>query len=914
MLVKDLIQRIIKEYVGEAMPDFLVPKSKKLPSTDTDEQEREVQDKYFRVSKVEENQALNFIRSRFMDYGVGLFKSQYSHRLASKGEQRDLSVDVVNKRLRKISEDKFPGQRKKDVIQYSAPLIKSFNLTVNIFKNEDGELAIGYNNPLMKSVKFFLVHGPEHLTPMYEADAPKPKAGFDDKGVPQWSPAELYKHFFIISKIEEDKALDYIKREIVPLTVEGYNKYADKSNRIDVRNVQANLKKVRQGPYRINHGNGKIIRHDITIWKAPGFFTFFIFKQYAGSLFIGASHSLSAFPRVYKAFSNPPFKTTFNLPQEILKDPIFLTEGVQEIDWHLTKIEEQKALQFIRNSLLEQVVEDYNEAAPERKVPVVHYGPEERDIIDSLRKVKHIEFPEHKTDQIIYVADFKGWQWVFIIEKIGIGTRIPYIQAGYIDDRWNESKMYNINIPRPDDATKPWQDPKKTFKRVTGFMPHMPGGYPGLLGLKKPKLEEGFGQHDLTMSKREEDFGFHLLKQTLYDERAKKTIKKISHIRTTSPRHVPDKVVYEVIYSDNTVAWYAMGKNCRTGKLVYYPVDKDGERTTHHDTPLEDDGDPGLIESSQTPNLHISKEEETWALQQLRKRRNSQGESIGKYLKKMSHVVSNEPNRLSDRIKYKNTDDATTYTIVKNRVDGKLGYHAGYIAFKTDSRGRRLPDDWESDNIDDFEVPLHETKRGEINPVLEKRDEARAVQFIKGITDSGVKPYSQTLRKICNQPTTNEEVISNKAIYRGNLPNGDVMTFTVYMSYRMGLVVKDEVNCLTYKLDDPDPYGSPFKKTSLVENKIDPVFVISKKEEAEAFTWLSNVTEKGERFGKTIKKAFDGEDDGKHVIKYLVNVGGGTGVFSISKNQAGWIIIRSNFGSVMHIIKRHPYGPETFGV
>jgi hypothetical protein len=89
------------------------------------------------------------------------------------------------------------------------------------------------------------------------------------------------------------------------------------------------------------------------------------------------------------------------------------------------------------------------------------------------------------------------------------------------------------------------------------------------------------------------------------------------------------------------------------------------------------------------------------------------------------------------------------------------------------------------------------------------------------------------------------------------------------------------------------------------KEELDPKLIITKKEEAQAFLWLSDVMEDGERFGKVIKKAWDGVDGGKHVIKYLVDTKDATGVFSVSKNQAGWIIIKSNYGSVMHIIK-HP--------
>lgn len=1011
--------------MGGQMSDFLVPKRSMSPIGHAQD-DPEVLNKFYRVSKIEENQALNFIRGRFLDYGIGLFKIQYGHTLSQRGEHKDLSVGVVSKRLKKVSEERFPGKRKHDVIRYSAPLIKSYVLDINIFKNEEGELAIGYNNPVAKTVKYFLVNGPQHLTPMFEADAPKPKAGFNDKGFPLWSDEEKYEHFHKISKQETDEALAYIKRTIVPMFVEKYNKWVVEGDRVSADTVNSQLKKIKQEKYPISlHTN---VNHDLIVWQSDvkvsnggiAKFIFFAFKYFAAQLFIGVRSPISAGIEVFAAHTSPPRKLDMDLRLD--HNPQFFKESIEH-DWHITKPEEQKALQFIRNSILDMVMEEYNESAAERKVPLIHHGPEQESIVQSLRKVRHTEFPEQETDQVLYIAEFKGWQWVFIIEKstLGSGNKQAFLRAGYIDDIWNQSKMYDINIPRPDDRVRQWQAPKSSLKRVTDYMPFQKGGVPSLLKMKKDKLKEGYGKHDLRMNKREEDFAFHLLKQGIYDERAKKTIRKIMHVHSQSPLHVPDKIVYEVIYSDNTVAWFALGKNSRTGKLVYYPTDKDGERTTHYDSPLEnDEDDQGLIESREKLNLHISKEEEAWALQQLRKRKNNQGESIGKYLRKIEHIVSSEPDRLSDRIKYKNTEDATTYTIVKNRLDGKLGYHAGYIAFKIDKRGMREPDNWESSNIDNFEIPLHEyvtppwpdktiltkmdeargvqfikyltdrhmdrfvrginmeksIKKKSITPsqhptvtsdaavyevtwtdsksakfthtfeifysnrlglmvtdptqfaryyldnekpeagditedvekrmILTKKDEARAVQFIKGIKDpdNGYPLYNKSIKKKFNQPTVSPEMTSDSAYYEAYLPNLCAKQFRIFIHHKFGLIVRDNTDAVMYWLDQPSPYTALSLLRENKEQDIDPIYRITKKQEAEAVAWLGNITEKGERFGKNLRKIYDRILDGRHVIKYVATAGGSVGLFEIYKNQDGWLIIRTNSGSTLKVFKK----------
>lgn len=132
-----------------------------------------------------------------------------------------------------------------------------------------------------------------------------------------------------------------------------------------------------------------------------------------------------------------------------------------------------------------------------------------------------------------------------------------------------------------------------------------------------------------------------------------------------------------------------------------------------------------LHENYQPPNLHISKEEEEQMLQHFRRRKNNQGEPIGRHLKKIQHIVSNEP-RMSDRIKYKNLDDSTTYTIVKNRVDGKLGWVAGYIA-PVSATGVKLGDDYESTNID----YISENTSPVDQEVITKEEEYRALKFIR---------------------------------------------------------------------------------------------------------------------------------------------------------------------------------------
>ena len=331
--MKDLIQSIIKEYV-EPYPGTI----RKSNSPVGYGNNKEMLDKFYRVSKIEENEALNFIRNRMMIYIVGLFKQQYSRISTSKGEQGELTDEIVNKRLKKISDDRHPGQRNKDIIQYSAPLIKNYILTINIFKNSDGELAIGYNNSLNKEVKYFLVNGPERLTPMYEVEAPIPAGGYGKHGIPLWSDEEKYQHFYRISKKEANEVLAYIKRIIVPMFLDKYNKWVVEGDRVSSDQVNANLKMIRQETYPISAHNR--IKHDLVVWKSDikvsnegiANFIFFAFKFYANKLYVGVRSPISAGIEVFAAHTNPPHKVDFDI--RLSQHPQFFKESV-EIDWHI---------------------------------------------------------------------------------------------------------------------------------------------------------------------------------------------------------------------------------------------------------------------------------------------------------------------------------------------------------------------------------------------------------------------------------------------------------------------------------------------------------------------------------------------------------------------------------------------------
>ena len=307
----------------------------------------------------------------------------------------------------------------------------------------------------------------------------------------------------------------------------------------------------------------------------------------------------------------------------------------------------------------------------------------------------------------------------------------------------------------------------------------------------------------------------------------------------------------------------------------------------------------GIIKEYVTPpwpKAVLTKKDEARAVQFIKKLTDKHmktffpdaGEKSEKAIRKLNVIPSEHPTIMSDRSVYLVTlsgGQSHKFEIFfSNRVGLLVKDPINYTRYYVDD-----------------DRPENELKENiEKGLILTKQDEARAVQFIRGIEDSGIKPYGKTLRKIFNMPSASE-MLSPSAHYQGKSSNGTDIKFRICKTADFGLLVRDEVNSITYLLDRANPY----KKESLGENKeeFDPKFRITKKEEAQAVQWLRNQTEKGERFGKNLRKIYDQVVDGRHKIEYIASAGGAVGIFEILKDNEGWIYIRTNSGSIMKMFE-----------
>lgn len=209
----------------------------------------------------------------------------------------------------------------------------------------------------------------------------------------------------------------------------------------------------------------------------------------------------------------------------------------------------------------------------------------------------------------------------------------------------------------------------------------------------------------LTISRMEEQIALQQIRRYLIgDKRIGKYLKKVRYknvkYNTTTEEIGVDEIDYITTEGFSSHPYLIRITKVDGQIYISYPkiifnTDKD---TDSFYIPFDHFHKLKINENYEKPDLHISKEEEQRMLQYFKQRKNSQGERIGQYLKKIQHIVSNDPKQ-SDRIKYKNTDDASTYTIVKNKFDGELGWHAGYIA-PISATDHKLGDDYESSWFD----------------------------------------------------------------------------------------------------------------------------------------------------------------------------------------------------------------------
>jgi hypothetical protein len=265
----------------------------------------------------------------------------------------------------------------------------------------------------------------------------------------------------MVSKEEEMKALEWIRKKMINYAIMKYNsqkfKCSGRDPNLTTDIVNKNLKKSKHN--RTKDGYSMWIEYTSVV---PGIatFVFFINQEYNeddGYMYLSSGFENPIDP---KHFSPVRFNLWKSKKASIGK----LKENVGKIntDYKLTKEEEQRALQYIRNEVFPLAMDDYVIVSKEKHLPIIHYGPELDGVRMSLKKFKIETFTDIELDRVIYTAQFKEYVWTFLIEKY-----MGHVRAGYVDDFFDEPKLFDMNFsvlsPR-----KP--NPKQTPKPLVGYV------------------------------------------------------------------------------------------------------------------------------------------------------------------------------------------------------------------------------------------------------------------------------------------------------------------------------------------------------------------------------------------------------------------------------------------------------------
>lgn len=189
----------------------------------------------------------------------------------------------------------------------------------------------------------------------------------------------------IVSKIEEQQALQFICRKIIPLDVDLCNKQIDKLNKkqgknyqfshVKVEDVVRTLKKVMSSPEEKVYETSVPDPHPKLKNRRMNAFRYKIFKgNVSRSLSIGISNI-----GVVHVFGNQDELNRVFSHQQFLKEMI----EPRQPNWgHISKMEEAKGLEAIKKIWIPQAVEMWNKIHRKYKVNA-------EDILKNLRKVRH---------------------------------------------------------------------------------------------------------------------------------------------------------------------------------------------------------------------------------------------------------------------------------------------------------------------------------------------------------------------------------------------------------------------------------------------------------------------------------------------------------------------------------------------
>lgn len=359
----------------------------------------------------------------------------------------------------------------------------------------------------------------------------------------------------------------------------------------------------------------------------------------------------------------------------------FIDTNAEDMDrYSITKLEEDFAVDYLSKKLFPVLIKQFNAVIKSPYFNLINkkFDPIEdvKSTVKSLKKVKDMHImPDMRSRNVVYNAIAPtGTQFNFKIHK----------------------KFENV-------VTITYYTP---YNDVTEDFELMPSGSPrGPFGFDTLTENTERAKNDIKITKTEElqalDYiGKHVIWEVLKDYnntsiRPITTIRQIfSKLHKFSAKQNDEFGYHGAEYraplpgSDMQISFHIY-KTIHDQKTKiswrYVLKEKDGKEKYKHSGAVYAVGeDPKSLQENDDERyenskkrLRISKQEEEWALSVISKRKNNQGELIGKHLKKIKHR-RDEP-YLSDKIKFLNVDDGYTISIEKDE-QGRLIYILGYIS------------------------------------------------------------------------------------------------------------------------------------------------------------------------------------------------------------------------------------------
>lgn len=435
------------------------------------------------------------------------------------------------------------------------------------------------------------------------------------------------------------------------------------------------------------------------------------------------------------------------IKQNIKESYIDPSSNTDELKYHVTKMEEEFALRWIKRKFLPAVIKDFND----NLVAYNNYYTR----VGLSRTLMRISNPDEVIKNVQKVTTN--------VNKNTNGRSVVY----FTKDKGGAEFLFRIEKSYPDVVAVAYLDP---FKK--GYMQYelKPGGYPGDK-FSFGKLEENTNKPNRYISKEEEHkaYAYIVKYRTGKPEGTKPPLIKVQHERSKFPT-ISDIIVYKSTKDPSSPIFFTIRKN-EKGGLEYQERSNTGGLLSQF--PIRENINPNR------PNLSISKGEENHAFQTLSNmgihKPSGYIERLGKTLKKVKHYKSPIP-QISDTIEYKDSDNPSFTYVVKKDDSGVL-----HLTYRVQDAGSTYEEMGGRHYIFENIQP---------NLSISKEEEEKAFRFLSRRKDCCGDPI--TMRKVAHQ-RSNDPKISDRIEYLSPA-NTDIVYF----------VVKDEGGNLIYGLRIPE--------------------------------------------------------------------------------------------------------------